>query len=52
VHYQGLIDAGVQYFLATVNGRDTETAELLAGRVMPALRPAREPVRPAGGPAG
>ena len=40
VHYQGLIDAGVQYFLATVNGRDTQTAELLAGQVMPALRPA------------
>jgi hypothetical protein len=50
-HYQGLIDAGVQYFLATVNGRDTQTVELLAGQVMPALRAAGEPARPAGEPA-
>jgi alkanesulfonate monooxygenase SsuD/methylene tetrahydromethanopterin reductase-like flavin-dependent oxidoreductase (luciferase family) len=50
-HYQGLIDAGVHYFLATVNGQDAQTAELLAGQVMPALRPAGEPVRPAGEPA-
>jgi alkanesulfonate monooxygenase SsuD/methylene tetrahydromethanopterin reductase-like flavin-dependent oxidoreductase (luciferase family) len=39
-HYQGLIDAGVQYFLATVNGQDTQTAELLARQVLPALKPA------------
>ncbi len=39
MHYQGLIDAGVQYFLATVNGQDTQTAELLAQQVLPALRP-------------
>jgi alkanesulfonate monooxygenase SsuD/methylene tetrahydromethanopterin reductase-like flavin-dependent oxidoreductase (luciferase family) len=42
-HYQGLIDAGVQYFLATVNGQDTQTAELLARQVLPALRPAAHP---------
>jgi alkanesulfonate monooxygenase SsuD/methylene tetrahydromethanopterin reductase-like flavin-dependent oxidoreductase (luciferase family) len=42
-HYQGLIDAGAQYFLATINGQDTQTAELLAGQVWPALRPAGEP---------
>jgi alkanesulfonate monooxygenase SsuD/methylene tetrahydromethanopterin reductase-like flavin-dependent oxidoreductase (luciferase family) len=40
VHYQGLIGAGVQYFLATVNGQDTQTAELLARQVLPALKPA------------
>lgn len=38
-HYQGLADAGVQYFLATINGHDSETADLLAERVLPALRP-------------
>jgi hypothetical protein len=36
-HYQGLLDAGVPYFLATVNGRDTETVDLVAERVLPAL---------------
>jgi alkanesulfonate monooxygenase SsuD/methylene tetrahydromethanopterin reductase-like flavin-dependent oxidoreductase (luciferase family) len=36
-HYQGLVDAGAQYFLATVNGHDRETVDLLAERVMPAL---------------
>jgi alkanesulfonate monooxygenase SsuD/methylene tetrahydromethanopterin reductase-like flavin-dependent oxidoreductase (luciferase family) len=40
VHYQALIDAGVEYFLATVNGSDARTAELLAWHVMPALRAA------------
>jgi alkanesulfonate monooxygenase SsuD/methylene tetrahydromethanopterin reductase-like flavin-dependent oxidoreductase (luciferase family) len=40
-HYQGLIDAGVQYFLATVGGQDQQTTELLATQVMPALRAAR-----------
>ena len=47
VHYQGLIDAGVHYFLATVNGRDAQTAELLAGQVLPALRPAGGPAQAA-----
>ena len=36
-HYQALTDAGMQYFLANVNGHDTETVELLAGQVQPAL---------------
>jgi alkanesulfonate monooxygenase SsuD/methylene tetrahydromethanopterin reductase-like flavin-dependent oxidoreductase (luciferase family) len=36
-HYQALVDAGMQYFLANVNGHDTETVELLAGQVQPAL---------------
>jgi alkanesulfonate monooxygenase SsuD/methylene tetrahydromethanopterin reductase-like flavin-dependent oxidoreductase (luciferase family) len=39
-HYQALTDAGMQYFLATVNGRDTETVDLLAQQLMPALKPA------------
>ncbi|HWE63611.1 MAG TPA: LLM class flavin-dependent oxidoreductase [Chloroflexota bacterium] len=43
VHYQALIDAGMQYFLATINGHDLETMRLLAEQVRPALRPAREP---------
>jgi alkanesulfonate monooxygenase SsuD/methylene tetrahydromethanopterin reductase-like flavin-dependent oxidoreductase (luciferase family) len=47
VHYQGLIDAGVHYVLATVNGRDAQTAELLAGQVLPALRPAGGPAQAA-----
>ncbi|MCU1489050.1 MAG: class flavin-dependent oxidoreductase [Acidimicrobiaceae bacterium] len=38
-HYQGLLEAGAQYFLVTVNGRDTETVDLLSERVMPALEP-------------
>src|SRR6202044_3038631 len=38
VHYQGLIGGWVQYFLATVNGQDTQTAELLARQVLPALK--------------
>jgi alkanesulfonate monooxygenase SsuD/methylene tetrahydromethanopterin reductase-like flavin-dependent oxidoreductase (luciferase family) len=36
-HYQALTDAGMQYFLANVNGHDAETVELLAGQVQPAL---------------
>ena len=40
-HYQALVDAGMQYFLATVNGRDTETVDLVAQRLLPALRVAR-----------
>ena len=38
-HYQALIDAGAQYFLATIGGSDMETAHLLAERVMPELQP-------------
>jgi len=37
-HYQALVDAGAQYFLATIGGSDMETAHLLAERVMPELR--------------
>ena len=36
-HYQGLQKAGVEYFMATVNGKDAETIDLLADKVMPAL---------------
>lgn len=36
-HYSRLLDAGAEYFLATVNGRDQETVDLLAEKVMPAL---------------
>jgi hypothetical protein len=38
-HYQALIDAGAQYFLATIGGSDMQTAHLLAERVMPELHP-------------
>jgi alkanesulfonate monooxygenase SsuD/methylene tetrahydromethanopterin reductase-like flavin-dependent oxidoreductase (luciferase family) len=38
-HFQGLADAGMQYFLAVVNALDTETISLLANEVMPALSP-------------
>ena len=37
-HYQALADAGVQYFIAGVNGSDTETLRLLAEAVWPAVR--------------
>jgi alkanesulfonate monooxygenase SsuD/methylene tetrahydromethanopterin reductase-like flavin-dependent oxidoreductase (luciferase family) len=40
-HYQALADAGMQYFLAVVNGSDLETVRLLAEEVMPAIRLAR-----------
>jgi len=36
-HFQALADLGVQYFLAAINGRDEETVELLARKVMPAV---------------
>ena len=36
-HYTQLLDAGVEYFMATVNGNDVETVDLLAGQVLPAL---------------
>jgi len=38
-HYEALLDAGAEYFLATVNGHDQETVDLLAERVLPALEP-------------
>jgi alkanesulfonate monooxygenase SsuD/methylene tetrahydromethanopterin reductase-like flavin-dependent oxidoreductase (luciferase family) len=37
-HYQALADAGVQYFLATINGHDDETVHLFAEAVVPAVR--------------
>ncbi len=37
-HYQALADAGVQYFMATINGRDEETVRLLAEAVVPAVK--------------
>jgi alkanesulfonate monooxygenase SsuD/methylene tetrahydromethanopterin reductase-like flavin-dependent oxidoreductase (luciferase family) len=37
-HYQSLADAGAQYFLATVNGRDDETVRLFAEAVAPAIK--------------
>jgi alkanesulfonate monooxygenase SsuD/methylene tetrahydromethanopterin reductase-like flavin-dependent oxidoreductase (luciferase family) len=39
-HYQALSDAGVQFFLCLVNGRDDETVQLLADVVRPAIKPA------------
>jgi alkanesulfonate monooxygenase SsuD/methylene tetrahydromethanopterin reductase-like flavin-dependent oxidoreductase (luciferase family) len=38
-HYRRLIDAGAEYFLVTVNGKDQETVDLLTERVVPALEP-------------
>jgi len=40
-HYQALVDAGMQYFLATVDGRDAETVDLVARRLRPALKAAK-----------
>jgi alkanesulfonate monooxygenase SsuD/methylene tetrahydromethanopterin reductase-like flavin-dependent oxidoreductase (luciferase family) len=40
-HYQALSDAGVQFFLCLINGRDEETVHLLADVVIPAIKPAR-----------
>jgi alkanesulfonate monooxygenase SsuD/methylene tetrahydromethanopterin reductase-like flavin-dependent oxidoreductase (luciferase family) len=37
-HYQALSDAGVQFFLCLVNGRDDETVHLLADVVIPAIK--------------
>jgi alkanesulfonate monooxygenase SsuD/methylene tetrahydromethanopterin reductase-like flavin-dependent oxidoreductase (luciferase family) len=37
-HYQALADAGVQYFIAGINGTDEETLHLLAEAVWPALK--------------
>ena len=39
-HYQALSDAGVQFFLCLINGRDEETVQLLADVVIPAVKPA------------
>ena len=40
-HYQALADAGMQYFLAVVNGHDMETVRLPAEEVTPAVGLAR-----------
>jgi alkanesulfonate monooxygenase SsuD/methylene tetrahydromethanopterin reductase-like flavin-dependent oxidoreductase (luciferase family) len=37
-HYQALADAGVQYFLASVDGEDEESVHLLADAVVPYVR--------------
>jgi alkanesulfonate monooxygenase SsuD/methylene tetrahydromethanopterin reductase-like flavin-dependent oxidoreductase (luciferase family) len=39
-YYQALSDAGVQFFLCLINGRDEETVQLLADAVIPAIKPA------------
>jgi len=39
-HYQALVDAGMQYFLAQVSADDDETVRLFANEVIPAIRPA------------
>jgi alkanesulfonate monooxygenase SsuD/methylene tetrahydromethanopterin reductase-like flavin-dependent oxidoreductase (luciferase family) len=36
-YYQGLAEAGLNYFIAGIYGNDTETVSLLAEHVMPAL---------------
>jgi alkanesulfonate monooxygenase SsuD/methylene tetrahydromethanopterin reductase-like flavin-dependent oxidoreductase (luciferase family) len=36
-HYQALVDAGMQYFLASVDGQDTQTLDLIAQHLLPAL---------------
>lgn len=45
-YYNGLIAAGQNYFIASIWGADTETLELLARHVIPALSP---PVPPLNG---
>jgi alkanesulfonate monooxygenase SsuD/methylene tetrahydromethanopterin reductase-like flavin-dependent oxidoreductase (luciferase family) len=37
-HYQGLADAGVQYFIAGIDSSDEETMRLLAQAVWPAIK--------------
>jgi alkanesulfonate monooxygenase SsuD/methylene tetrahydromethanopterin reductase-like flavin-dependent oxidoreductase (luciferase family) len=37
-HFQALADAGVQYFLATINGKDDESVHLFAEAVIPAIK--------------
>lgn len=39
VHYQALVDAGVQYFLVCVDSADRETVDLLAREVVPHIKP-------------
>jgi alkanesulfonate monooxygenase SsuD/methylene tetrahydromethanopterin reductase-like flavin-dependent oxidoreductase (luciferase family) len=41
-YYQGLVDAGMEYFVVQIlDATDTETVELLASEVIPAVHPAR-----------
>jgi alkanesulfonate monooxygenase SsuD/methylene tetrahydromethanopterin reductase-like flavin-dependent oxidoreductase (luciferase family) len=42
-HYQGLADAGVQYFIAGIDSSDEETMQLLAEAVWPALKVSPQP---------
>jgi alkanesulfonate monooxygenase SsuD/methylene tetrahydromethanopterin reductase-like flavin-dependent oxidoreductase (luciferase family) len=53
-HYQALVDAGVQYFLAAINVDDEETVRLFAEEVVPAVRlpTVAAGTGPAGPPAG
>ena len=37
-YYNGLVEAGLNYFIASVWGADIETLQLLAERVIPELR--------------
>jgi alkanesulfonate monooxygenase SsuD/methylene tetrahydromethanopterin reductase-like flavin-dependent oxidoreductase (luciferase family) len=37
-YYQSLVDVGTQYFVIQIDARDTETIELLASQVVPAVR--------------
>ena len=37
-HYQALADAGVQYFLVSVNFQDEETVRIFAEEVVPAVK--------------
>jgi alkanesulfonate monooxygenase SsuD/methylene tetrahydromethanopterin reductase-like flavin-dependent oxidoreductase (luciferase family) len=48
-HYQGLADAGVQYFLASIDAADEETVHLFADAVVPAVRPAATTAAPDSG---
>jgi alkanesulfonate monooxygenase SsuD/methylene tetrahydromethanopterin reductase-like flavin-dependent oxidoreductase (luciferase family) len=42
-HYQGLADAGVQYFIAGIDAGDEETMHLLAQTVRPAIKVGTQP---------
>ncbi len=43
-YYQGLVDAGMQYFVTQIlDAGDTETIELLATHVMPRVKPTNRP---------
>jgi alkanesulfonate monooxygenase SsuD/methylene tetrahydromethanopterin reductase-like flavin-dependent oxidoreductase (luciferase family) len=39
-HFQALVAAGIQYFLAQIGGDDAETMQLFAEQVIPAIQPA------------